>query len=208
MENREAYNQWSGSYDTVINKTRDLEAKALQSALAPIQFLNVIELGCGTGKNTRFLSERASKLIAVDFSPEMMAKGKEKINADHVDFKTADITKAWNFIDYKVDLISCSLVLEHIKDLHFIFQQAAATVKPGGHFYIGELHPFKQYQGSKAKFEQATGTFELECFIHNISDYMEAAAQNDFVCASLTEWFDDNDKTAIPRIIAFVFDKK
>ncbi len=30
MNNREAYNTWSESYDTVENKTRDLEARAIR----------------------------------------------------------------------------------------------------------------------------------------------------------------------------------
>ena len=34
MNNREAYNSWSESYDTVENKTRDLEARALREIVS------------------------------------------------------------------------------------------------------------------------------------------------------------------------------
>jgi 2-polyprenyl-3-methyl-5-hydroxy-6-metoxy-1,4-benzoquinol methylase len=107
-----------------------------------------------------------------------------------------------------VDLITCSLVLEHIQNIDFIFQQANKHLKPDGFFYVGELHPFKQYEGSKARFETGSGIFMLECFTHHISDYMNAARLNKFSCELMTEWFDDNNRESIPRIIAFLFQKK
>jgi trans-aconitate methyltransferase len=71
MENKDAYNHWSVDYDTVINKTRDAEAIAFRHLLSKVNFATVIELGCGTGKNTLWLAERAARVLAVDFSEEM-----------------------------------------------------------------------------------------------------------------------------------------
>src|SRR5947199_3821442 len=79
MDTRTLYNQWSASYDEVENKTRDLEKEAGQKILSSIQFDSVLELGCGTGKNTEWLSTKAKHLLAVDLSEEMMAKAKEKV---------------------------------------------------------------------------------------------------------------------------------
>lgn len=207
MENKEAYNSWSSSYDSVINKTRDLEALAFRALLSKFKFFTTIELGCGTGKNTEWLAEKADHIMAVDFSEEMLKKAREKINRNNIEFITADITKPWLFTDKKVDLVTCSLILEHIENIDFIFQQASLHLKTKGIFYIGELHPFKQYEGSKARFETGSGVFTLECFTHHISEYMEAAGNNEFSCLSLAEWFDIDNKT-IPRIAAFVFEKK
>jgi ubiquinone/menaquinone biosynthesis C-methylase UbiE len=211
MQNKEAYNRWSASYDAVTNRTRDVEASAFREVLANRRFSNVIELGCGTGKNTEWLAGKAGHVIAVDFSEEMLNAARKKIVRGNVDFAIADITKPWLFADRKVDLITCSLILEHIENIDFIFQQAGQHLKEKGLFYIGELHPFKQYQGSKARFEAAPGElFILECFTHHISEYMEAANNNGFSCLSLKEWFDDDegDSNSIPRIITFFFQKK
>ncbi|HEV8284355.1 MAG TPA: class I SAM-dependent methyltransferase [Chitinophagaceae bacterium] len=208
MQNKEAYNRWSITYDDVVNKTRDVEALAFRSILSKVKFSTAIELGAGTGKNTEWLIKNAEHVIAVDFSEEMLNAAKKKINSNNIEFAIADITKPWIFTDKKNDLITCSLILEHIENIDFVFQQAGQHLNSGGLFYIGELHPFKQYQGSKARFETGSELFTLECFIHNISDYMDAAAKNNFFCLSLTEWFDDNDKNSIPRVIAFLFQKK
>lgn len=208
MDTRSLYNQWSAIYDEVENKTRDLETQAGQQVLSSVLFEKVLELGCGTGKNTVWLSQRAKQYLAVDLSEEMMSWAKEKITAAHVHFQQANITKPWEFVREQPDLITCSLILEHINDLTFIFQQANLVLKDNGHFYICELHPYKQYTGSKARFETAEGIQVLECFVHHASDYFEAAMKNNFTCVALDEWFDENDRADIPRLISFLFQRK
>jgi len=49
---QQGYNRWANSYDAVENKTRDMDKMATQTVLKDILFGNVLELGCGTGKNT------------------------------------------------------------------------------------------------------------------------------------------------------------
>ena len=207
MNIREAYNRWSDSYDDVENKTRDLEAKALNNTLANRRFESALELGCGTGKNTKHLDGICNRLTAVDFSEGMLQKAKQKILLTNVEFVQADITQPWSFVKRSYDLITCSLILEHIENLDHIFHQAAFALNANGLFYICELHAFKQYQGSKARFDTGDGLFELECFTHHVSDYFNAAIRNGFVCDALQEWFDDDNRANTPRLISFVFRK-
>ena len=208
MNNQQAYNAWSETYDAVKNKTRDLEGTALTQMLANTTFDTVLELGCGTGKNTEYLSTIAKQLIAADFSTDMMQKAQEKIRAPHVQFQQIDIRQNWRFNKAQFDLVTCSLILEHIENIDFVFQQAHKVLKKGGQFYVGELHPFKQYKGTKARFDTAQGIFVLECFIHNISEWLDTAKRNKFECQALKEWFDEDKNTVIPRIISFIFKKK
>jgi ubiquinone/menaquinone biosynthesis C-methylase UbiE len=203
---KESYNRWSENYDTIPNKTRDAEAGVLRHLLSKVKFSNVIELGCGTGKNTQWLAERADHVVAVDFSEEMMNEAKKKIAAPNVEFTVADVTKPWVFLDKTADLITCSLILEHIENIEFIFEQASQNLIREGLFYIGELHPYKQYQGTKARFETDSGLVTLDCFTHHISEYMGAATKNKFSSLSLNECFDDNDQM-VPRIVSFLFQK-
>ncbi|HEY1024796.1 MAG TPA: class I SAM-dependent methyltransferase [Sphingobacteriaceae bacterium] len=60
MNTQSAYDLWSAQYDTNENKTRDLEGKALREVLSSYSFNNVLEIGCGTGKNTQYLLEKAA----------------------------------------------------------------------------------------------------------------------------------------------------
>ena len=206
MNNSEAYNRWANNYDLVINATRDLEGKAFRQILSTINFDEVLEIGCGTGKNTEWLLAKSKSIIAADFSEGMLAKARGKIDNNKVQFIKTDVREQWQFKNKSFDLISFSLVLEHIENIDFIFEEANRVLKPGGFIYIGELHPFKQYAGSKARFEVEDGIFELECFIHNISDYLNIAKKYQFDCVDLIEWFDDkNAKDIIPRLLTMVF---
>jgi len=207
MSTQKLYDQWSATYDTVENKTRDLEKAACETVLAGITFTRVIELGGGTGKNTSWLASRARNVLSVDFSEEMQAIARAKIESKNVAFRIADVREEWDFGKFEPDLITCSLILEHVEDLDFAFQQSARTLNADGHFYICELHPFKQYEGSKARFETADGTQVTECFQHHVTDYTNAALANDFVIARIDEWFDDEDRGTTPRLISFLFRK-
>lgn len=204
VNNQQAYNSWSKTYDSVENKTRDLEAKAVRAMISGGD-LSILEIGCGTGKNTEFLQTKARKLIGADFSAEMLARAKEKITAKNVEFCRMDVRQNWDFAAAEFDLITCSLTLEHLENIEFIFSQARRVLRSNGLFYIGELHPFKQYQGSKARFETGAGVFELECFVHHVSEYFAAAKNNDFACVDLREWFDDDDVNSIPRLLTMIF---
>ena len=207
MDNQQAYNAWSETYDSVENKTRDLEAKALRAMISG-ENLDILEIGCGTGKNTEFLQTIAKKLIGADFSEEMLALAKRKITAKNVEFKQMDLRESWDFADDSFDLITCSLTLEHIENLDFVFVEARRVLRSGGRFYFAELHPFKQYQGSKARFETESGVFELECFVHYVSEYFAAAKINNFKCDELKEWFDDDEETKIPRLLTMILQKR
>lgn len=180
----------------------------MKRVLGKRTFTQALELGCGTGKNTERLGERCTELLAVDFSEGMLSKAKEKIILKNVRFAQADLTKPWTFIVSNVDLITTSLVLEHVEALEPIFRKAAAALNPGGFFYVCELHPFKQYNGSKARFETGNGTFELECFVHHVSDYFDAAIRCGFQCVDMQEWFDNDDRNSTPRLISFLFQTK
>jgi ubiquinone/menaquinone biosynthesis C-methylase UbiE len=209
MNTREAYDQWSVQYDGQVNPTRDVEAVSFREILSAISFSSVLELGCGTGKNTIWLAEQATQITAVDLSPGMLEIAVKRPELSTVTFIQADITKPWNFIDAPVSLITISLALEHIADLDFFFNQASQNLSVGGHIYLGELHPFKQYAGSKARFDTETGAQVLTCYTHHISDYWHAAQKAGLTPVLLKEYFDieDAEKMGLPRILSCVFRK-
>jgi hypothetical protein len=98
-------------------------------------------------------------------------------------------------------------MLEHIADLSDIFRKLAKVTATGSLVYIGELHPFKQYAGSKARFETETGTQIVTCFNHHVTDFTKSAMANSFKLIQIEEQFDGGDKTQIPRILNLLFEK-
>ncbi|MGB7786150.1 MAG: class I SAM-dependent methyltransferase [Salinimicrobium sp.] len=206
MSTSDSYNAWAGSYDSMKNKTRDLEGEVLRKTFMNPHYGNILELGCGTGKNTGWLAKKADYVTAFDFSSKMMEKAKQKPDSENVIFTEADITEPWPVKPGWANLIVCSLVLEHIKDLDFIFEEAARALKRGGKFYLCELHPLKQYNGTRAKFDTEEGIQHPEAFVHHISDYIRAAKNEGFQLLNLDEHFDDREKENFPRLVSFFFE--
>jgi len=44
--------------------------------------------------------------------------------------------------------------------------------------------------------------------VHHISEFFAAAKDNNFECLDLKEWFDDDEKTAAPRLLTMIFKTK
>ncbi|MDI6766785.1 MAG: class I SAM-dependent methyltransferase [Bacteroidota bacterium] len=207
MNVKEAYTNWSSTYDLDRNLTRDLDERVTRDLLKNLHYKSIIEIGCGTGKNTSLLSQIGEKVLAIDFAESMIGKAKEKVKSTNVIFEVADITKQWHCEEQSADLIVCCLVLEHVKNLSFIFSEAYRTLVSGGRFYVCELHPFRQYEGTKANFHRGENTTEIQAFVHHISDFINAAEANGFTLENFKEWWHEEDKNKPPRLASFIFVK-
>ena len=122
----------------------------------------------------------------------MLNKAKSKIKSDKVRFQQADLTKTWEVENDFADLITCSLTLEHINDLDFIFNQANQKLKTGGKFFISELHPVRNISAVKQNMKQKEGIEELEVYVHHLSEYLQAAVRNSLKLIEINEWFDNH----------------
>lgn len=188
MSVQAAYDNWSTTYDADQNLTRDLDQIVTKETLMRLRCKSIVEIGCGTGKNTLLLSQIAQTVYAVDFSAAMIEKAKEKVNSVNVTFITADITNQWICSNESIDLITCNLVLEHIKDLSKILSEASRVLVPGGYFFICELHPFRQYRGTQANFQRNQEVIEIPAFVHHLSDFFHAAKNFGFRLEDFNEW--------------------
>lgn len=207
MSVQAAYDNWSATYDADENLTRDLDQTVTRETLMGLRCKSVVEIGCGTGKNTLLLSQIALEVYAIDFSAYMIEKAKEKVRSANVVFITQDITKQWTCRNESADLITCNLVLEHIEDLSFIFSQAVRVLVKGGYFFICELHPFRQYQGTQANFQRNQEVIKIPAFMHHISDFFYAGKNHGFMLEDFREWWHEQDQNKPPRLASFLFRK-
>lgn len=209
MTVRKAYGEWARTYDEDRNLTRDLDESVTREALGQRRYRSILELGCGTGKNTSQFVQMAERVVALDFSEAMIARAKAKLHSGQVLFAVADLTGPWPCADQSVSLVVCNLVLEHIADLEFIFAQANRVLAPNGQFFVSELHPFRQYQGKKATFQHKGGQSEIPAYVHHISDFLTAAEQAGFTLKRLGErWHEEDQRQGLPpRLVSFLFGK-
>ena len=199
------YNAWAYQYDNNINPTRDLDKTVTRESLSNIDFYKVLELGCGSGKNTEWLITKADKLVGLDFSKNMLDLARNKVKTDKVTFINADLNENWPVNDNSFDLAVTNLTLEHIEALDHIFNSLFVKLTQGGKCFVCELHPKKQLSGSKARFEENGSEIELDVYYHSELEYIESAEKAGFNLIAKKDWY-DNEKD-VPRLISLLLEK-
>ena len=199
------YDAWAYQYDSNINPTRDLDKAITKKSLSNLNFSNVLELGCGSGKNTEWLITRANKLVGLDFSASMLNLARNKITSKKVTFINADLNEKWPVNNNSFDLITINLTLEHIEILDHIFNSMFMKLTKGGKCFVCELHPKKQLAGSKARFEENGTEILLDVFQHSELDYVQSAEKAGLNLLTKKYWYDNEND--LPRLISFLFEK-
>lgn len=205
-EVHKAYNEWVHQYDTDDNPTRDLNAEVLRQQPFDLAQTVVLEIGCGTGLNTIWLADRAQCVVAMDIAEGMLREARRRLGQRNVYFLQADLTKPWP-LDRVFDVIIANLVLEHVQDLAHVFAEAYHVLRPGGLLYISELHPYKQLQGSQARYrDPETGAAVLvPAFRHSLSEYINAGIEAGFTLRRIGEWQNEMDEA--PRLMTLLFER-
>jgi malonyl-CoA O-methyltransferase len=204
-----AYDRWAASYDADRNATRDLDAEVVRRVPLTVAGRDVLELGCGTGKNTAWLAERAKTVVGLDFSPGMLARARERVGATHVRFVQHDVREPWPVPDVTADVIVGNLVLEHVGDLAPIYAEAVRALRPGGQLLLCELHPERQRRGGQAQFtDPATGTtVRLRAYRHTVAEYVNGGIAAGLRLRHLGEWLEaDAPSDAPPRLLSVLFE--
>src|SRR5579862_566000 len=111
----DGYRLWARTYDHEPNPMLSLERRILLPLLPPVHGLDVVDLGCGTG---RWLEQArdagARSLVGVDLSPEMLSRARVKLG-DHATFVCADCAEA-QLGSNSADVVFCNFVLSYIED--------------------------------------------------------------------------------------------
>jgi len=212
-----AYDRWSASYDTDRNATRDLDAVVVRRQTFVRLDSDVVELGCGTGKNTEWLATRARSVVGMDISRGMMARAQERLRAlgdevaARVRFVEHDVRASpWPLEPASADVVIGNLVLEHVEHLGPVLAEAARVLRPGGRLFLCELHPFRQLRGGQAHFTSAdTGdTVHVPAFLHDVGEYVNGGIAAGLTLRALDEWRDAGAaRTDPPRLLSVLFEK-
>lgn len=206
-----AYDRWAAIYDDNRNATRDLDTQIVRKAPLRLRGRDVLEIGCGTGKNTIWLASEARSVVAMDFSSGMIAVARQRVQSANVNFVEHDVRVTWPLADGGVDVVVGNLVLEHVEDLTPIFTEAARVLRPGGQLFLCELHPYRQFQGTQANFtDVVTGdVVYVAAFPHLTSDYVNAGIAVGLTLRELGEWIESDPPPEMPpRLLSVLFDGK
>jgi len=95
----------------------------------------VLDMGCGSGRFSRYLSSRVHFIEAMDPSEAIWAAEKLMCSIDNVRIINASADSI-PFADNTFDLVMSIGVLHHIPDTQLAMKNCVSKVKPGGHFFV------------------------------------------------------------------------
>jgi len=106
----------------------------LISSLVGQKGAKTLDLGCGTGRFAiPFATQLGYSVTAVDSSPEMIAKAREKLGADQIAWVIQDVTTLGNQLaDF--DFVFTSHLLHHLDQPRAMIDRCLRFLKPGGIF--------------------------------------------------------------------------
>ncbi len=100
------------------------------------RFSRVLEIGCGTGLFTEMFAATGARIVAVDISPELLAKARlRNLPVDQVTFLEKRFEDCE--VDGPFDAIIGSSILHHL-DIDQSLERIKALLKPGGRIGFAE----------------------------------------------------------------------
>ena len=204
LPTREGYDLWAALYDAEDNALIALEGPLLLRLLGDVRGLDLLDVGCGTGRHALALAAAGARVTALDFSPGMLATARAKPGAERIDFRTHDLAAPLPAADATFDRVLCALVLDHIADLPALFGELARVARPGGAVCVSVMHPAMNLRDVEARFtDPATGRqVRPRSFPHRVSDYVMAALGAGLRLTHLSEHAVDADLAArSPRAV-------
>jgi len=94
----------------------------------------VLDAGCGSGRVTRLLLERLprGRVIAVDASPDMVARARRELAGERADVRRADLAQLRLDDGAHVDAAFSNATFHWVPDHTALFAHLAAAMRPGG----------------------------------------------------------------------------
>ncbi len=167
------YSRWAPNYDGP-NPAIEREEPAMRSLLSALTPGTALDAACGTGRHAFTLAELGHNVIGVDATEAMLAIARGKVPT--ADFRRGTLD-ALPVEDASVDVVTCALAVEHVRDLDPVFREFARVVRPGGQVILSDMHPVWRTTGGVAGFPTDDGSLGVPFvagFTHQVSEYIGA----------------------------------
>jgi ubiquinone/menaquinone biosynthesis C-methylase UbiE len=136
------WDRWARIWDFVLSVVgfdiafRELAVDKLNLNVGDV----VLDLACGTGLNFAYLERKVGKegkIIALDYSSEMLKKAEEKIEQQRWRNITLFERDASDFeLDEKVDAVLCTWSMVSIPDYEKALKKSIDVLKEGGKYVV------------------------------------------------------------------------
>jgi SAM-dependent methyltransferase len=126
----------------------------------------ILDAGCGGGDGSKYLSEYAESVIAVDVSAEAVDYATSHYHAPNLEYKIGDVEHL-EFDDCSFDVVVSFEVIEHLKQPLVYLQEIVRVLKPAGVFIVSTPNAPQHIDSPDFPFHQQEFTrHELDAMLH------------------------------------------
>jgi SAM-dependent methyltransferase len=200
VDARTGYGEWAETYEDSVLDAMDL---ALLDRVEGVDWAAagaIADLGCGTGRTGAWLRERTEAAIdGVDLTPEMLDRARAR--GIFRSLEVADVA-ASGLESEAYDVITTSLVDEHLASLEPLYAESFRLARPGGAHVLVGFHPFFIIaSGMPTHYDSSSGEpVAIATHVHLLSDHVAAAMRAGWTLAEFHEaTIDDAWIAAKPR---------
>lgn len=195
LDTTTAYDLWSEVYDTDGNFLQALDTVEMQDLLPRLISMlttpkpwNIVDLGCGTGRNTLALLDFEDiNITALDLSPKMLEIARGRLTTRCVEMRRAQIPtfEVFDMMTSKsipesarnADAVVSTLVIEHVP-LDVFFRTVVTMLKKGGLLLLTNMHSDMGKISQAGFVDPKTGEkIRPTSYAHEVNAVVEEAAK-------------------------------
>lgn len=128
----------------------------------------LLDIGCGDGYGTFYLSSYVRKAIGIDVSEEVTSMASNKYRRENLNFLKVHPDQ-WPFVDSLFDVVTCFEVFEHIDEPRKLLDLIRRHLKSNGILIIST--PNKDVFGEHLKIPYHVREYDLAEFVTILQDY-------------------------------------
>jgi cytosine/adenosine deaminase-related metal-dependent hydrolase/ubiquinone/menaquinone biosynthesis C-methylase UbiE len=181
------FDLWASVYDQQQNPLLQLEHRYLQRILPSVKSLDVLDVGCGTGRWLHTLATQSPhSLTGIDSSPQMLSHAAAKLGNSAI-VHLGDCT-ALPVPPRSTDLLLASFVLSYVSDLEAFAFECSRVCRPGASLFLTDMHPVTQLsQNWKRSFQLGHTAIDVTAQIHLLHNIIDAFRTHSFDLVTLLE---------------------
>jgi SAM-dependent methyltransferase len=170
------------------------ERPATTKLLPPLEGLNVLDAGCGSGWYSEYLVDQGAKVTAIDVTPEMVRLTRNRLG-DRISLHLADLAQPLSFAaSSEFDLVVSALALHYLRDVAATIKEFHRILKSDGILVFSTHHPSKEFslhpEGNyfdTVLVEEQWSVGTVQFYRRPLTAWTEALANSGFVIERLME---------------------